>query len=476
VIPESISTFPPDLSSFPLCVSADEVCVLLRKLRNKSPGPDGNPVWLFRDFAQILSPAIAFLFNWSLNVGQVPLCFKIANVTPVPKCSPATQPSNFRPISLLPVLSKVLERIVAKHWILPFVSPRIHSSQFAYIPGKGKGTVSALTLLYHDIVKFLDSSGCVRILSIDFAKAFDKILHSRVLKKMIELNLPKEPIIWVSSFLSDRFQRVKVREMESSWQPVLSGVPQGSVLGPILFCIFIDSLHSLCENSITYKYADDVNIVHFVRHQQEENLQCEYDNVLNWSSCHSLPINEAKCCVLDIITKKAIVTSLVTGPNGSLPQVDSLRLLGVTFSQDLRWNLHIDNILKKANKRVHFIRNLKRAGCPPSVMLLAYNSIIRSLLLYAYPCFCNLQAYLQVKLLKFEGRIFRMVGATNDTTVIEAGDKFCEHLFQKTSCSTDHCLRRCFTQRLTNTRQSLKLRPIRAKTVRLSQSFIRFGR
>ena len=113
---------------------------------------------------------------------------------------------------------------------LPSVASKILSSQFAYIPGEGKSTVSALTLMYHDIVKFLDSAGCVRVLSIDFAKAFfHRILHSRFLEKLVEFELPREAISWVSNFLADRFQRVKVGQMTSSWQPVLSGVPQGSV-------------------------------------------------------------------------------------------------------------------------------------------------------------------------------------------------------------------------------------------------------
>ena len=92
---------------------------------------------------------------------------------------------------------------------------------------------------------------------------------------------------------------------------------------------------------------DDINIVHFIRKTEEDKLQIEYNNVLEWSSRHRLPINEAKCCVLDIITKKSIVTSAVTGPSGS--QVSSIRILGITLSADLKWNSHVENIIQKAN-------------------------------------------------------------------------------------------------------------------------------
>jgi len=374
------------------------------------------------------------------------------------------------------VLSKILEKIVAQKWVMPHVCPKIHSSQFAYVPGEGKGTVTALTLLHHDIVQFLDSSGAVRILSIDFAKAFDKILHSGILKAIMRFDLPHEAVCWISNFLSDRYQRVKVKGRESSWKRVISGVPQGSVLGPILFCAFIDSFHSLSENSTIYKYADDIHIVHFVRKSEDDKLQQEYDNILNWSSSNMLPMNETKCRVLDIITKKSLVTSPVISPVGHLPQVSHLRILGVTFSSDLKWNTHIETVLSKANKRLYLIRNLKRSGCPPSSLLLAYTSIIRPIILYAYPCYCNLPIYLRKKILGFERRVFRIVGNSNDTSIVDAGESSCETLFSKVSRYSDHCLRRCFALRLTSTRKSQQLRPVRAKTVRLSRSFTRFAR
>lgn len=133
---------------------------------------------------------------------------------------------------------------------------------------------------------------------IDFAKAFSKILHSGVIDQLIKFNL--SVIAWVFNFLTDRFQRMKIGEMERSWKAVASGVPQN-----ILCCVFIDSLHFLISNSITCKYAADVHIVHFVRHPEEDKFQLEDDDVLEWSHCPRLPINDAKCCVLDIILKKA---------------------------------------------------------------------------------------------------------------------------------------------------------------------------
>ena len=398
-----------------------------------------------------------------------------SNITPIPKCTSPSLPSDFRPISLLPILGKVLEKFVAIKWILPRISVAASSSQFAYIPSIGGGTTTALILIQHKILEFLDSSsGAVRVLSIDFAKAFDKIPHPGILETAYKFHLPKKAISWVRSFLSERFQRVKIRDKFSNWH---SGVPQGSVIGPLLFCMFVDDLNSIMHNSLTFKYADDVTILHFLRNSEDDKLQLEYENVQDWSLSHCLPINASKCRVLDISTKKSITFAPIQLPDGSsLMQVSSLCLLGITLSSDMKWSLHVEQILRKACKRIFLLRNLRRSGCPHFVMLHTYNSIIRSTLIYAYPAFCNLPQHLQEKFLKFERRAFRIIGESSVPNVIQFAEETCKHLFTKVSQMEGHPLRQCFSQRSTVTRASMQLRPPRAKTKRFSSSFVRFAR
>lgn len=268
----------------PESLSVSEIFSYLRCLPNKSTGPDGLPPWVLRDCAHFLCPAIAHLFNRSLHESSVPLCFKRANVVPIPKSKTPANLSDFRPISLLPVLSKVFEKIITTKFILPVVSRRVSPSQFAYISRPGSGPTCALVLAYHQILSYLDaSSGAVRLLSVDFSKAFDKLLHSRIISACNNFHLPSHIVNWIASFLSSRKQRVSLGEVFSSWSDVTSGIPQGSILGPILFCLAIDNLSHACPNSSIIKYADDVSILHFLRSSSDDHLQSEWDNIVSWS-------------------------------------------------------------------------------------------------------------------------------------------------------------------------------------------------
>jgi hypothetical protein len=195
-------TFPP--------IETHEVNYYLRHLSRKSSGPDGIPWWIFRDCADYLDGAITHLFNWSLREGLVPSCFKMAIISPIPKCARPTSVEHFRPISLLPILSKLLEKIVLKRFILPHVRHCISSSQFAFVPRVGSGTTNALVLSMHEILRFLDKPGVVRFLSVDFSKAFDKLPHQNILDACHKFHLPSGVIRWISNFLCHRKQRVRV--------------------------------------------------------------------------------------------------------------------------------------------------------------------------------------------------------------------------------------------------------------------------
>lgn len=461
-------------------VTTVQVRSMLRRLHSTGGGPDGIPSWVFKDSADFLSDAICVIFNKCFQCGVFPSCFKEANVVPIPKCSRPSLISDFRPISMLPILSKLFEKFILKKLVFPSIVNRLNRSQFAYIPRPGSGTTSALVTVYHKIVQFLDSSsGAVRFLSTDFSKAFDKLPHDVILSSCRKFSLPESVIGLLSSFLHDRKQRVHLFNDFSEWVSIPSGVPQGSVLGPVLFCLAIDDLSPVCDNSFIVKYADDISLLHFVRQTSDDRLQAEWDNIVSWSLTSHLPINPSKCRVIDFVTKTSLSLSAIEIDScGSfLNQVSSLSFLGVIFSHDLRWNDHFDNVLKKACKRIFVIRNLRKGGCPPMLIWRVYVVLIRSVLLYAFPCFCNAPKFLLEKFLRLERRICRIV---NDKDVCSpllqlAAENTCESFFRKILLNPQHPLRELFTSYPSrSTRYSKDIQRPFAKTKRFSSSFIKY--
>ena len=463
----------------PIKLTSDEIRKELLRLRKKSPGPDGLPFWVFRFSADALCEAICSLFNRSFYQCSFPPAFKFANIRPVPKVSQPLSVDSFRPISLLCLLSKLLERFMLRKAILPCIKQKLGTNQFAYISRPGAGTVSALVATNHRILEFLDkSSGCVRILSIDFSKAFEKIPHSTILKACYKFGLSLPCIKWISSFLSDRVQRVMIEDKASSWSSITSGVPQGSVIGPVLFCMAIDDLSSSCSNTSVIKYADDVSFLHFLKDPSDDNLQREWDNLIDWPHNSGLPINTKKCHVTNITTKKDFQLSPVIMSNGSpVEERQSFTFLGVIFSSDLKWNLHFDFLYKKAMRRIFIIRNLRRSGCPQKLMVRAYIAFIRSVLLYAFPCVCNAPKFLLDKICRVERRVVRIMGTEVTPSLLSAADETCRKLFASVASFPQHPLREMFITN--NGRRSVRtnrvLRKPFAKTKRFASSFIRYA-
>ena len=329
-------------------------------------------------------------------------------------------------------------------------------------------------------MSFLDPlSGAVRLLSIDLSKAFDKLNHEVIIRACIDFNMPNYTVNLIRNFLLMRKQRVSVNGNYSSYAYLTSGVPQGSVLGPILFAIATDKLTPVCSNHLI-KYADDILLLHFVRSPIDDNLQAEWTNIVQWADSVSLNINFSKCNVLDIITKASLETKRISvSDDCHIRSVESLSFLGVTFSNDLKWSRHFDLIIQKATKRVYIIRNLRRAGCNSKLMIQCYNAFLRSLLLYAYPCFCNAPQFLLTKLLRLERRVFRIIGTPCHNSLIVAADKTCKKLYMQIKSDESHPLREIFVYRPRgelSTRSYNSLQPPFAKTKRYSNSFIRFCR
>ena len=180
--------------------------------------------------------------------------------------------------------------------------------------------------------------------------------------------------------------------------------------------------------------------------------------------------------MLCINTKGLSLTTVTVDDGTPLRQVNSVRLLGVTLSSDLKWDVHVNLAIKKASKRIFVLRNLRKSNCPSALIYKAYTSLVRSVLLYAFPSFCNLPYRLFARLVRLERRCFRIIGNSNFTTISTAGNSMCTNLFRQIEQCSDHPLRELFDCRATRiTRNHRQLRPPRARSTRLSNSFIRFS-
>ncbi|MEL7309564.1 MAG: reverse transcriptase domain-containing protein, partial [Pseudomonadota bacterium] len=312
---------------------------------------------------------------------------------------------------------------------------------------------------------------------LDFSKAFDKLRFSSIRSSLFKLNLPFQLNMFIEEFLKCRQQRVSYNGQYSSYVKVLSGVPQGSVLGPILFALVIDSLTPLCDNSLMFKYADDVTILHCIRSISEDHLQNEWDHLESWSASQGLFLNFEKSFVMNCITKKSLqLFPILTCDGKTIQNVSSLRILGVTISSDLSWNEHFSSTASKCFKRFFILRNLKRANCPPELLYKCYVAFIQSVMLYSFPSLCNAPKYLLNKFLRVERRACKFFQLNDFPSFITVADKMCARLFQNVLRNEDHSLRCMFVARTPTLRNSMLLQPPFARTARFGNSFIRYAK
>ena len=357
----------------------DEIYNKLSRINTrKAPGPDGLPNWILKEFAFTLADPICSIFNASVRQCTVPTIWKSANVVPIPKVKPALSvDSDLRPISLTPTLSKLLESFVGQ-WMLEAIGNNFDVKQFGGL--RGRSTIHALIDILQPWHAALDADKLVRVLFIDYAKAFDHVDHSTILRKMATMGIPDFITRWMFSFLADRQQRVKIGNYLSQWVKLNGGMPQGTWLGLYIFLILINDLKS--TEAQLDKYVDDVTATETLRKGELSNMQQVLDDVYNWSNNNHMNINVKK-------TKEMILGAVNTNPppalqlaGRSIECVQSFKLLGVTVNNKLTWNDNISCICSKAAKRLHFLKLLKRSGMPTDDLLYYYSAVIRPVLEY----------------------------------------------------------------------------------------------
>ena len=401
--PETVTS----LAEFEICV--DEVNECLSNLdTSKACGPDGIPARLLKECSQQIAPSLCALFNTSLGHGRLPSEWKSADVSPIHKKDSKELAENYRPISLLPIIGKIIERCVAKRLydhLIDFISPLQHGFL------KNRSCTTQLVQVLHTLGQNLDKNIQTDVIYLDFSKAFDSVDHRIILSKLKSHGVEGRCLDWFSDYLTDRTQRVVVDGVASNWSHVTSGVPQGSILGPLLFVLFINDLPDTIPTDIYVAlYADDTKAYNSVKSEDDaQHLQQALSSLDNWSTRNNLKFNESKCKVLTITRKKHPICFNYKLGSTELLKVNEEKDLGVTVTDTLSWNPHIQNIVSNANK----LLGLLKRTCPllpdVNVRRTLYLSIVKSQLSYATVVWSPHHIYLKLKTERVQRRATRWI-------------------------------------------------------------------
>jgi hypothetical protein len=390
----AIRTFVNDNLSV-IVLSVDDVYnVLLNLDISKCNGPDMIPILVYKRCAEVLAPSLTLLFNRSLLSGIIPYEFKFANVIPVFKKGEPNLVNNYRPISILPTVEKIMERCV-HNVIYGITKNDININQHGFISKRSTNT--QLLEFYNNVHKTLENHKQYDVTYLDLTKAFDRVPHDLLLYKLKSFGYNGTLLLWFKNYLHNRKQSVVINGCKSRKSNVTSGVPQGSILGPLLFTYYINDLFScITSDSSVFLYADDSKIGHCINTLNDcLKLQQNLDNLVKWSKDWGLKFNSSKCVVMSFC-KRNVLEFDYKIDNSTLQRVNSFTDLGVKVNTKLHWEDHIVASVKKANQRLGMIKRVTGYSVNKDVKLLCYTALVRPLVEFSSQIwFCN-----NVKLLK----------------------------------------------------------------------------
>jgi len=371
----------PKMKPIRVCLSG--VTKLLKSLKpHKASGPDEIGARVLKELHDDIAPILTTIFHHSLKTGQVPNDWKQANVAPVYKKGDRYAAENYRPVSLTSICCKLLEHIIVSNMMSHFEEHHIlNDCQHGFRSKRSCET--QLIGMVHDLATNLDKRNRTDLIILDFSKAFDKASHQRLLYKLQYYGIHGNLHQWISNFLGNRTQRVVLDGATSDEISVTSGVPQGTVLGPILFLAYINDLPECLKYSKVRLFADDAIVYKTIKCPEDQyKLQSDIHNLEKWETDWLMHFNPSKCNTMHV-TRSTHTPLFKYKLHGiALETVTEAKYLGVTLHHKLSWNPHVHNATKKANSCLGMIRrNLKPA--PPHIKQQAYFTLVRPHLEYA---------------------------------------------------------------------------------------------
>ncbi len=379
-----------------LSVSCEDIIAAIKDIDPDSAcGPDGVPAVLLKHCSQSLSVPIRLLWDESIRTGIVPGFYKRTFIAPLYKLKGnRAQAVNYRPIALTSHVIKIYERVLRK-LMVSFIDDNNILCPDQHGFRSGRSCLTQMLSHFDEVMQGLTDNADTDAIYLDYAKAFDKVDHRLLLAKLLRYGLSKKVVDWINSFLTNRLQTVVVEGSHSRSVVTLSGVPQGTVLGPILFILFINDMKNCVQHSKVSFFADDTRISKQIRTSTDVSLlQEDLNNVTLWAKQNNMKLHEDKFELLVHKSNPNFVfnqlpfaldhMSYQISSGETLYPADSLRDLGVQVTSELSWSKHVSNITRKGRSVASWVFSVFKTR-NTETMLTLYKSLVRSHLEYCCP-------------------------------------------------------------------------------------------
>lgn len=387
VFQQNCNTIPPVPEVDPTVKLSDVTFTVTEVKKQLEKVPESNTITadnlssgIIRSGADIISPLVYILFSVIIATATWPMAWKSAIITPIFKSKTVSSVTNYRPISLLPRISLVFERLLFNH-LYSKIRDKLANGQHGF--RKRRSTVTQLLIYCDKIYNYRDTKAEAASVYFDFQKAFDSVPHDLLLKKVATYGLDADFITLLGSYLSGRMQCVKINNSFSNYRPVTSGVPQGSVLGPLLFAIYINDMQDLICHSDCFLFADDSKLLCTSSDSisLHDKLQADVNIFQDWAIKNKMIFNISKCKLVDYSRTKDNFSISVHDSN--VESVNTMKDLGVHIDSNLNWATHIKTKITSATRTFYMIKNNIPFSAPIKTKLNLYQTCVLSILTYA---------------------------------------------------------------------------------------------